>query len=102
MPVPRIDVPVYTVSEDENKLDVLEIALQKQGYSDCENPRDMIKIIDLFGLDTSQFDFPYGSYEAFKTHVLSGEYDDMFDIDFTSKEKFEAMKRDIEEGRACI
>lgn len=32
MPVPRIDIPVYTISEDEKKLDALEIALQKQGY----------------------------------------------------------------------
>lgn len=40
MPVPRINIPVYTISEDEKKLDALEIALQKQGYNDCENPRE--------------------------------------------------------------
>ena len=55
MPIPRVDIPVYTISEDEKKLDALEIALQKQGYNDYENPRDMVKIIDLFRLDKSQF-----------------------------------------------
>ena len=37
MPVPRIDIPVYTISEDEKRLDALEIALQKSKGQRVEN-----------------------------------------------------------------
>lgn len=101
MPVPKIDIPVYTVSEDEKKLDELEIALYGTGYN-CEEPKDMIQVINIFKLDKSQFDFPFGSYDAFKARVLNGEYDDYGVIKFMTDEEVEAMERDIEEGRACI
>ncbi len=101
MPIPRIDIPVHTVSENDRKLYALENTLYDMGYN-CEEPKDMIKVIEIFKLDKSQFDFPFDSYDAFKARVSNGEYDDYGVIKFMTQEEVEAMERDIEEGRACI
>ncbi len=102
MPVPKMNVALYKISDNEKLLDSLEIALHHCGFLDCENPRVMVKIIEENNLDKSQFDFPYGSFEEFKKHVLNGEYDDDFVINFMTKDDVNDMIKSIEDGRSCI
>ena len=52
--------------------------LISMGYA-IHRTRDVIRVIENENLDRSQFDFPYGSFEIYKQHVLDGE----FDIDAT-------------------
>lgn len=59
----------------------------------------MIAVIDMFHLDKSQFNFPYGSFEEAKKHTLSGEFDfDENAMMMTDAER-EQLKKDVEEGR---
>ena len=101
MPVPRINRQLYKISENDKKLDMLEVCLHKMGYV-CDEPRDMLKIIDVCKLDKSQFDFPYGSYEMFKLHVLKGDYDDDFTLKLMTSEELKDLDDAIAKGRACM
>ena len=101
MPIPRVAIPKHKVSENDRKLYVLENTLYDMGYN-CEEPKDMVKVIEMFGLDKSQFDFPFGSYDAFKAHIENGEYDNYGVVKLMTAEELDALDKAIKEGRACM
>lgn len=76
MPVPRTPEPPHKADSNDIKLRRIENALDDMGY-DCNGVRSIIEIIENCDLDKSQFDFPFGSYDTFKVHVLIGYYDDL-------------------------
>lgn len=57
--------------------------------------REAVSIIEQNNLDLSQFDFPYGSFEAFKEHTLAGEFDFDESKCISSREEIAAYKQDI-------
>lgn len=68
MPVPRVNMPKYKKTERSKMMDIV-VQLYRMGYN-VDNARDAIQIIEVFKLDKSQFNFPYGSFEEAKKHVL--------------------------------
>lgn len=72
------NVKVSQRSQNCSKMSRLEIMLCDLGY-DVDTGKDIVDAIEQHHLDLSQFDFPYGSFEAFKEHALAGEFD--FDVD---------------------
>lgn len=101
MPIPKYDLPEYKPDETELKADIIVRKLSKMGYS-VNTERDAVHIIDNFNLDKSQFDFPYGSFEEFKKHVLAGEFDYDEESFSSSKEEIEALHKAVAEGKLWI
>lgn len=66
------------VSKNIMKMSRIENMLEYMGYG-VNTGKDVVNAIEQNHLDLSQFDFPYGSFEAFKEHALVGEFD--FDSD---------------------
>ena len=69
---------------------------------DVEDAKAAIKIIEENNLDKSQFNFPYGSFEEFKKHVLNGAYDVNIDSVFISKEEHQKLDDAVEEGKLWV
>ena len=98
MPVLRLHKYQHKVDVNKLKLDGVEDKLLSMGYA-CNNCTEMIAVIDMFHLDESQFDFPYGSYEEFKKHVSELEVSDNFEM---SDEEYEQFQKRIKEGQTWV
>lgn len=103
MPVPRIEVPPYKPDENERKLTVIENALDDMGY-ECDGARDVIEIIEKHNLVKSQFEYPFGSYDTFRVHVLMGYYDgdESLVSHHMTDEEFEEFEKAVREGKIWI
>lgn len=101
MPIPKYDLPEYESDENELKADVIIRKLSDMGYA-VDTERDAVQIIDSFNLDKSQFDFPYGSFEEFKKHVLAGKFDYDEESFSSSEEEIEALHKAVKEGKLWI
>lgn len=66
------------------------------------NGKSVIRIIEIFHIDKSQFDFPYGSFEEAKKHVLAGEFDYSEQSFSSSDEQIEALHKAVEEGKLWV
>lgn len=95
------NLPRHKVSEGHLKAQHIIYILQDMGY-DVGNEREVIYIIETFGLDTSQFDFPYESYDIFKSHVLAGEYDVDVKSRLMTNERREALQKAVKENRLWV
>ena len=100
MQIPRLNMPKYKLTE-RGKMSNVVIKLNNIGY-DVDDPRSAIKIIENDNLDKSQFNFPYGSFEEFKKHVLNGAYDVNIDSVFISKEEHQKLDDAVEEGKLWV
>lgn len=101
MPVPRYDTPECKPSEAEVKSDYIVRMLLNAGY-DIEDERDAVHVIEEHGIDKFTFDYPYGSFEEYKKHVLAGEFDvDMEDVMTTDEERAELI-RSVKAGESYI
>lgn len=96
MPMPKFNVNNYHLSVERRQNHQIIHSLIAMGY-DIEQARDAVEIIESKNLDQSQFEFPYGSFDAYKQHVLDGE----FDIDMAKRlmtdEKRNQLKKNVEE-----
>lgn len=101
MPVPRYNIPRFKPSEIEVKSIYIIRMLCKAGYNiKCD--RDAVKFIEEKGVDKFDFDYPYGSFEEYKKHVLAGEFDvDVEAMMMTDKERAEQEKA-IREGKLRV
>lgn len=95
------NLPKHKPSETCLKSHHIIYVLQEMGY-DVGDERDAIHVIETFGLDKQQFDFPYGSYDVFKSHVLAGDYDVNVKSRIMSKERREELRKDVEEGKLWV
>ena len=59
--------------------------------------REIVKCIEDNHLDVSQFDFPCGSFEVFKTDVSNGKYD--FDMSILSDDERNQLFSDFDGGK---
>lgn len=98
MPVPKVKRMRHKSPDEVIKLHHVMYILRGMGY-DVDDARSVICIIDMFNLDKSQFDFPYGSYEEFKKHVSELEVSDNFEM---SDEEYEQFQKRIKEGQIWI
>ena len=70
MPVPKFNLPKHKPSERDLKRDIVFRKLYDMNYNVLDE-RHAIHIIENNNIDKTQFDWPYGSFEAFKQHVLA-------------------------------
>lgn len=99
MPVPRYNIPKYKPSEIEVKSIYILRMLHAAGYN-IEGDRDAVKLIEEKGVDKFDFDYPYGSFEEYKKHVLAGEFD--VEIKFATKEDHEKLQQAVKEGKLRV
>lgn len=98
MPVPKVKRMRHKSPDEVIKLHHMMYILRGMGY-DVDDARSVICVIDMFNLDKSQFDFPYGSYEEFKKHVSDLEVNDDFEM---SDEEYEQFQKRIKEGQTWV
>ena len=68
------DIDKYDKKVPENKRKSNRIAWLLKSYG-AGDARDAVRIIEKYGVDKFDFDYPYGSFEEYKKHVLAGEFD---------------------------
>lgn len=100
MPVPRLNMPKYKITENDRMSNVMR-QLREMGYV-VNDGKSVIRIIEIFHIDKSQFDFPYGSFEEAKKHVLAGEFDYSEQSFSSSDEQIEALHKAVEEGKLWV
>lgn len=100
MPIPKYDLPRYKLTESD-RMDIVIRQLCKMGYK-VNNAKRAIRIIEKFHIDKSQFDFPYGSFEEAKKHVLAGEFKYRKKSFSSSKKEIEALHKAVAEGKLWI
>lgn len=96
MEMPSVPIPDYKQSNLERKADCIVKTLTGMNY-DVGDEHDAVKIIESEGVNKFNFDYPYGSFEEFKKHVLAGEFD--VDINFGTKKDHEELEKVAREGR---
>ena len=95
------DIDKYDVKIPENKRKSNHIAWSLRSYDVC-NARDVIRIIEEQGVDKFNFDYPYGSFEEYKKHVLAGEFDVDVEAHMMTSERREELKQLVREGKLWI
>lgn len=101
MPVPRYNIPRHKPSEIKVKSNYIVRMLFKAGY-DVGNARDAVKLIEEKGVDKFDFDYPYGSFEEYKKHVLAGEFDVNIKAMIMTDEERVAWDRDVKSGKIRV
>ena len=96
-----IKVCPVRVSEDRKKLNYIHYILRERGY-DVGSTRDALRIIEKHGVDKFDFDYPYGSFEEFKKHVLAGEFDIDIEAMMMTDEEIAEQEKAIREGRLRV
>ena len=99
MALPKLSLLNYELPKDSLLLDIIMRKLNAMGYW-CEDEHDIIKYIEQYHLDTSQFEFPDGDYDTFKKNLMAGKYD--VEIHFMTDEYREQSKRDVESGKIWV
>ena len=94
--IPTDDIQKYRISDDERKSNFILHQLIIMNY-DVVSERDVIKVIEEHGIDKFDFDYPYGSFEAYKKHVLVGEFD--VESHMATKEEHEQFVKWEKEGK---
>lgn len=102
MSIPKIKDPVVYRSSDK-KLKVHDIirSLRKMGY-DADDARSAVNVIERYKLDKSQFNYPYDSFDEFKKHVLTGEFDINIQEKILTKQERKELDDAVKEGRLWI
>lgn len=97
--ISRIDVPISKIPENKKKSNYIVRMLFDY---DVEDARDAIRIIEEQGVDKFQFNYPYGSFEEYKKHVLAGEFDLDIKSVLTSPEEQKELDKAVEEGKLWV
>ena len=97
--IPRVDVPISKIPENKKKSNYIIRMLIDY---DVEDARDAIRIIEEQGVDKFQFDYPYGSFEEYKKHVLAGEFDLDIKSVLTSPEEQKELDKAVKEGKLWV
>lgn len=98
MPIPKVEMPTLRKYDEWNKVNQILCDLTNMGY-DVGKARDIIIVIEKYHLDKSLFDYPYDSFDEFKRHVLSGQYDFDRKSAYMSDEEREELDKAVKEGR---
>lgn len=96
MSLKSLNIPSYKSSKEMLQINHIYWVLGNMGY-DCEDERDIVKIIEENNLDISELEFPGGSFEKFKQDALDGKYDRQ--PRFATKESREQRKKDLVAGK---
>lgn len=100
MPVPRIEDEPCVINNVTKAFKIVWL-IRHMGYY-VDNTRAAVDLIEKANLDKSRFDFPYGSFEEFKKHATTGEFDIDESVMHMLDEERKQIKRDVEEGRLWV
>ena len=95
------NISKYHISDDEKKANVIIYQLSRMGYEACSE-RDTIKIIEKHGIDTFDFDYPYGSFEEYKKHVLAGKFDVDIKSHILTDDQRKELDKAVKEGKLRV
>lgn len=97
IPMPNINIPDVEIPEVKIKSNYIIRMLIDYGASDA---RDAIRIIEERGVDKFRFNYPYNSFEEYKKHVLSGEFD--VESKMITQKRREKLRKAVENGKLSI
>lgn len=101
MPMPKFNIQPHKRDEKWGKLHDIICELHRMNY-DVGDAYGVILIIEKEGVDKFDFDYPYGSFEEFKCHVLNGEFEFDENEKIMSKEKELELQRAVNDGELWI
>lgn len=99
IPMSNINIPDIEIPEVKIKSNYI---IRMLFDYDVEDARDAIRIIEEQGVDNFQFDYPYGSFEEYKKHVLAGEFDLDIKSVLTSPEEQKELDKAVKEGKLWV
>ena len=99
IPMSNINIPDIEIPEVKIKSNYI---IRMLFDYDVEDARDAIRIIEEQGVDKFQFDYPYGSFEEYKKHVLAGEFDLDIKSVLTSPEEQKKLDKAVKEGKLWV
>lgn len=99
MKTPLPPLPSYSTSKEEIQASIIMRTMTGMNY-DISTHKEIIKIIESEGIDKFDFDYPYGSFNAYKKHVLAGEFNPK--IKLGTKEDHERLQQAVKEGKLWI
>lgn len=99
IPMSNINIPDIEIPEVKIKSNYI---IRMLFDYDVEDARDAIRIIEEQGVDNFQFDYPYGSFEEYKKHVLAGEFDLDINSVLTSPEEQKELDKAVKEGKLWV
>ena len=99
IPMSNINIPDIEIPEVKIKSNYI---IRMLFDYDVEDARDAIRIIEEQGVDKFQFDYPYGSFEEYKKHVLAGEFDLDIKSVLTSPEEQKELDKAVKEGKVWV
>lgn len=99
IPMSNINIPDIEIPEVKIKSNYI---IRMLFDYDVEDARDAIRIIEEQGVDKFQFDYPYGSFEEYKKHVLAGEFDLDIKSVLTSPEEQKELDKAVKEGKLWV
>ena len=92
--LPPIELPI---TEMDKSMKIMR-KLRKMGH-DINDPNEALAVFETCNIDKTQFNFPYGSFDTYRQHVLSHD----LDLDLTSNvmtpEESEKIDKAIKEGK---
>ena len=101
MAIPKLNIPECNSSENDIKLYNIVCSLRSMLY-DVDDARSAVFAIEHYNLNKSQFDYPYGSFDEFKKHTLSGEFDVDIDKYIITKQEQEELDKAVRDGKLWV
>ena len=89
MSIPKLNMPKFHLTEMGKSNKILR-KLRYMGY-EVNDAKEALAIFEKHNIDKSQFDFPYGSFESYKQHVLA----DDLEFDLTSNIMTDEQREEI-------
>ena len=92
--LPPIKIPMT----EKRKSSKITRKLRNMGY-DVNDPNEALTVFETCDIDKIQFDFPYGSFDAYKQHVLLHDLDLDLTSNIMTSEESEKIDKAVKEGK---
>lgn len=97
MKIPELP-PIQFHTTEMGKSNKILRKLKHIGYA-VNDAKEALLILEKHDIDKSQFDFPYGSFEAYKQHVLAGDLEFDLTSNIMTDEQREEIRINVEEKK---
>lgn len=97
MKIPKLKLQKFPITEKRKSNNII-YKLTNMGY-EVDNAKEALAIFEKHDIDKSQFDFPYGSFESYKQHVLADDLEPDLTSHIITKEQHEQNIKDVQEGK---
>ena len=101
MPIPKIESTTYKPSKETLQIRKILHQIHDMGYEVHES-QDIIEAIENYHLDITHFDFPYGSFDNFKTMVQNDHHNTSKTNRHLTEVEEKQQNEDLKAGKICI